>query len=339
MKLFNQILKKSQRYIKHFITLGALCGASSLWAEDIIDVYGVDATESQHLIQKYAKSIREIEMNLAKCLDESYHGIEQPKKMANLYQQKHQIIKTIKQDGHYAFVDIQTVSYPDKSDIYSTIEIIPNADSPRLKYIHHPYRHHSPSKYDLIKEMLTYQQKVIRLMMTNQLDLTDNCPVYHCAAPFTHPELKPYLALFNHGMQQHKAEVVDTLNHDPDPEHRAAAAFLIGHLRDPHEIVALLSSHVSDPNATVRNNVLRVIGETIWRAKMNQLDASPYMALLDSPYVSDRNKSLIILYTIADSASGKKQIATNNHGRLETLAALKQPNNRDMAIQILKKIS
>jgi hypothetical protein len=324
-----------------FATLILLSTTLGAWANVVIDVYGVAPIEAQPIIKKYGKSVRTIEMQLAHVYDDSNHGIEHPDQLTALYQKKRKLIQAIQKEEHFTFVDIQTVTYPNKTDIFTTIEIIPNTHTERLQFVHHPTSMpHKSTKHDLITEMIDYHQKAIRLLMTQQIDLKDNsCPVYHCAVPFTHPSIKPYLSLFNDGMDKNKSEVIDALNHDSDPERRAAAAFLIGHLKDPHEIVNLLAPHINDPNTTVRNNVLRVIGETIWRAKIHDIDARPYMALLDSPYVTDRNKSLIILYTLADDTQGKKQIAANNHGKLEALASLKQPNNHDMAVQILQKIN
>lgn len=312
-----------------------------LWANDIVDVHGVDALQARQILQRYEKPIQTIETQFSELFLASQKGIDNTKQTEALYLKKLKLIDNIKTAYHFTFVDIQTVSYPNKEDIYTTIEIIPSSTAPGLHYVNQKKSFPKPPiKHDLIDEMMTYYAKAMRLFLTKQLDLTDqHCPVYHCAVPFNHPELTPYLAVFNQGIKQHKTAVIDTLSHDPNPDRRAAAAFLIGHLKDPHEIVTILSAHITDTNEGVRNNVLRVIGETIWRAKINDIDARPYMALLDSPYVTDRNKSLIILCTLANSPSGKKQIIENNHGKLETLAALKQPNNHDMALKILKKIN
>lgn len=317
-----------------------LSHALPAWAGDIIDVYGVTPIESQRIIKNYAKAVSQIEMQLSKVFADGEQGNEHPELLNALFEKKQQLIQTIKKAEHFAFVDFQTINYPTKADIYTTIEIIKDSHSPRLKFVSPPQSTAYPQvKPDLISEMMSYHQKAMRLMMTQQIDLKDNsCPVYYCSVPFKHPELKPYLRVFNQGIKQHKTEVIHALNHDPNPERRAAAAFLIGHLNDPHEIVAILLPHIRDSNSGVRNNVLRVIGQTILRAKIYDVDARPFMALLDSPFVTDRNKSLITLYTLVDSTEGKKQIAAHNHGKLEALAALKQPNNHDMAVDILNKI-
>ncbi len=341
MKHISPIKRARQHLSKHCFTWIA-CISTPLWASDVVDVHGVDARQAQHILQRYEKSIQTIETQCSDVLLANAKGIENTKQTQALYRKKLQLIENIKKAYHFSFVDIETVSYPDKKDIYTTLEIIPTPTSPGLDYVDaHPKKSFfkPPIKPDLIDEMMTYYAKAMRLLITKKIDFNfENCPVYHCAVPFNHPDLKPYLAVFNQGMKQHKKEVIETLNHDPNPERRAAAAFLMGHLKDPHEIVTILSARIIDTNVGVRNNVLRVIGETLWRSKINDIDARPYMALLDSPYVTDRNKSLLILYTLVDSSSGKKQIIENNHGKLESLVALKQPNNHDMAAKILHKI-
>ena len=133
--------------------------------------------------------------------------------------------------------------------------------------------------------------------------------------------------------------IIDTLNHDPDPERRAAAAFLIGHFTNPHEIVSLLSPHVSDPSSFVRNNVLRVLGATIQKAKITQINVPPLLDLLDSPFDTDRNKALWVLYTAADEPKSKPVIIQQGGKKLVSLLRLKQPNNHQLAYEVLLKVS
>ena len=82
------------------------------------------------------------------------------------------------------------------------------------------------------------------------------------------------------------------MNHDPIPDRRAAAVFLIGHFKDPKEIMSTLTPHVMDADSGVRNNVMRVIGMTMEKAHLTQIDLHPFLVLLQSPVESDRNKAL-----------------------------------------------
>lgn len=308
---------------------------------DIVDVYGVNQETATAIKQHYARRVRDVEMTLMTEFINMTIGIQHPKRFQQLLKLKNQLIQDIKQNGHFAFVDLQTVNYPGKQTIYTTIEIVPQNKPERLGFIPNKSPHSIGFKqHDLIDRMITYQNKAMQLLITNQIDLRDHtCPVYHCTVPFNHPTLKPYLAIFNSGVLHEKKNIIHALNHDQNPERRAAAAFLIGHFTNPHEILSLLSLHVNDQDDGVRNNVLRVIGETISKAHITNINTLPFLKLLDSPYVTDRNKALIVLLTAADSESGKQQIIQNDKGHLLSLFRLKQPNNHDIAYGILKKIS
>lgn len=188
--------------------------------------------------------------------------------------------------------------------------------------------------------MIKYDRIGLALMMNNKIkQLAAPCPVYHCAMGFEHPKLKPYLKVFNDGAIKEKAMILETLNHDLDPARRAAAAFLVGHFRDPHEIISVLSPHISDKDEEVRNNVMRVIGATMAKAKIIDIDVSPFLNALDSPSTTDRNKALYVLFNAADSKAAKQVILQKGGKQLVALTRLKQPNNHDWAYLILKKIS
>jgi HEAT repeat protein len=191
--------------------------------------------------------------------------------------------------------------------------------------------------------MLQYQSIGNDLFNNKKLrtiDLDDNnCPVYHCiAAGFTHPKLKPYLVIFNQGIVKQKEFILDTLKNDPDSGRRGAAAFLLGHLQDPHEIITTLSPYVEDPDPLVRNNVIRVIGETVERAKIYDFNLLPFLNLLASTESVDRNKSLFVIYAVAKSPAQQQKIMAYKD-RLLDLLQLQQPNNHKPAYMILTRIS
>jgi len=188
--------------------------------------------------------------------------------------------------------------------------------------------------------MMQFNHLELQLMMNNQLDLeNDTCPVYHCITGFKHPQLKPYLSVFNQGVIKQRKLILQTLNQDKDPERRAAAAFLIGHFQNPKDILSLLMPHVNDSNDHVRNNVMRVIFATMEKAKISKIDTKPFLHLLDSPYSTDRNKALAVLLRAAEDPQTQQSLRHNGRDKLLALLALKQPNNHHTAYLILKKIS
>jgi hypothetical protein len=69
------------------------------------------------------------------------------------------------------------------------------------------------------------------------------------------------------------------------------------------------------------------------------VDVAPFIALLDSPYTLDRNKSLMVLSEVAKKNKYQQEILQKSQDKLIQLLALKQPNNHEFAYKILKEIS
>jgi hypothetical protein len=311
---------------------------TNLWANSTIDVYGLPEASSQRIVQKYAKRVSDIE---ARLLDKALDFSSNSASLTRLILQKKRLINDIQREGPYAFVDIQTFRYPGEKTNYSTIEVVRTDQPQRLRYVEsRPKTYPIIEHHDSVDEMYQFEQLTARVMMHPDfvIDKTP-CPVYHCIISFNHPELKPYLARFNQAILTKKPLIVDTLNHDPNPQRRAAAAFLIGHDPDPNYILNTLLPHVNDPDSGVRNNVLRVIATTLTKSHITSVNPAPFLELLDSPYGTDRNKSLAVLLTIADSQQGKQMILKKGSHRLVNLLQLQQPNNHKLAHLILKKIS
>ena len=261
--------------------------------------------------------------------------------MANLSLEKRQITEEIKKNYGFLYVDLDIVLYPSENTHYTTIEVITKNAIEKLRFAPHPKpqknTRHQP---DLIDKMMTYNKIGWPLMLDKKIDSrTIKCPVYHCTQGFSHPALKPYLKTFNTGAIQEKKLITETLAHDPSAARRAAAAFLVGHFSNPHEILSVLSNHVEDNDEEVRNNVIRVMGSTMRTADIHKIDVLPFIRLLDSPFDTDRNKSLVVLLSAADDELSKKIIIQKSGPQLLDLLRLKQPNNHLIAYALLKKIS
>lgn len=305
-------------------------------AKTVVDVYGTDEKTADYLVKKYEKRVTFIEEEFHKNIQKSNGEIDD-NDIKKMIQERISISREIMEDYDFFYVDIGTVLYPGNETLYTTIDVIDKNNPERMKFV--AMNNKGLTKPDLIDKMMEYSELETSLMVTNQLDRKNiSCPVYHCVSGFHHPKLKPYLSIFNQGVQRDKKLIIDTLNHDQNPNRRAAAAFLMGHFQDPKEIISILSFHVEDPDETVRNNVIRVISETLRKAKMT-IDVSPFLSLLDSPFLTDRNKSLSVLWLVSESPEGKKQIIQSGGDKLLSILALKQPNNHDLAYIILKNIS
>ena len=308
------------------------------YAADITDIYGVQGKEADSLVKKYSKRATALEV---KFLDEGVlKKTPDPKVLDKLAREKRTLLNEIMQDGGFSYATVAMITYPGDSNHYVTIDVIKKNEPQRLRFASPMQKARQyPKQHDIIQQMQVVSNFQTGLILTNQTNSELSCPVYHCVASFDHPKVKPYLSLFNQGAVREKQLILNTLNHDPDPERRAAAAFLTGHFKDPHEIISVLLPHVNDPDEGVRNNVIRVIAMTMRNAHIHTIDAAPFIELLDSPSVTDRNKSLLVLLSAADSKEGKTLILQTGRDRLLALLQLKQPNNHEMAYRVIKKIS
>lgn len=314
---------------------------SQVLGDSCVDLYGLPENEAQPIVHQYANQIQALERQLNRAAVQ-----KNPTRSGwnRLILQKQQLIKQIQEQGHFAFVDIQSVQYPREKTMCSTIEVIPENAQERMRFTnrHSITAPHVGKRGDIVDEMHDFTSKVMRSMLGNNWVPDDNnapCPVYHCIASFNRPEFAPYLIRFNQAMRDQKAYIIDVLNHDPDPQRRADASFLIGHDTDPRHILNILKPYIADPSSQVRNNVLRVIAMTIAKSHITHIDATPFVTLLDSPYLTDRNKALAILINLADTKEGQATILQLGRQRLWALLQLKQPNNHTLAYLILKKIS
>ncbi len=322
-----------------------IIGLSISISSNAADVYGLDDQGANRIIKKYGKDLAEIETVLQKEI--ANHQISKKKGQSDdqIAKKRLLLIEKIKNENGFLFVDFETIFYPGDDVFFTTIEVIDKEQPERMRFVNSAIKNEHIEKKivdkpDLIDAMVQYTNTGINLMVNHQIDFsTLACPVYHCTAGFMHPTLKPYLKTFNVGAIKNRAFIIETLNYDQDPERRAAAAFLVAHFHDPHEIVSLLSPHVADKDEGVRNNVMRVIGETIAKAKINNVNMEPFLDALDSPYTSDRNKALLVLLNGANSKASRDIILQKGSNRLIALMRLKQPNNHQTAYLILKKIS
>ena len=312
-------------------------------ATPIVDLYGDESITAKKILKKYSKQVAQTEDSFHIAL-QSFDTNKQNNIEKALVKRK-QLIEAIKKEGDYLHVDFGTIEYRNKKNEYeyTTIEVVKKDQSQRLLFVSPVIsRNNYQSKNDLINQMIEFEKIELKLFSANKMENDPKkivCPVYHCFLGFSDPQLKPYLSIFNSGAIKEKQLIIDTLEKDPNPDRRAAAAFLMGHFKDPNVIVAHLSSHLNDPDAGVRNNVLRVIGTTIEKAKITQINAKPYLNLLESTQVTDRNKALLILSTLAAAPEAKALIIQDGGKNLIRLLRLKQPINHDFAYQILKKIS
>ena len=308
-----------------------------------VDVYGVNRDQAKQIIKTYGKQIARLESDISKLSFKSKSGIkDNPKNDIRL--KKQAIVDGLMKDYGFLFADLEMIYYPNYKKSFTSVEVVDKAHPERLRFVNLKSRKGEPGtqvlhKPDLIEDVLKYEQMAQELMYFDQLKLYTSCPVLHCTFGFDDPRLKPYLSQFNEGAVKERALILKTLKEDPDPNRRGAAIFLLGHFKNAKEVVSLLMPYVADKDEGVRNDAMRVIAETIYHGHLTIADISPFVDVLDSPYTTDRNKALYVLRNAVVTQDAKKQLLEKGGDKLVEIFRLKQPNNHDLAYELLKTIS
>lgn len=307
------------------------------------DINGVNRLEAQQIVKKYGNKIDQFESNFLKEISKFKHE-EGGQPSEALSKERQDILDGLTKEDGYLFADLQPVFYQDKQKFFFTLDLVDKHHPERLRFVTPKSNPNSQAKKgdhkpDLIDAMIKYTEIGFDLMRTEPSSINVPCPVLHCTFGFEAPRLKPYLTTFNEGVIKEKALILKTLNKDPSPDRRGAAVFLVGHFKDPKEIISVLTPYVTDQNDLIRNNAMRVIGETMSRSPKTPVDMEPFIEALSSPYLTDRNKALLVLLNMMGTDEAKQKMLEKGGDQLLALLRLKQPNNHDFSYQILKIIS
>ncbi len=92
------------------------------------------------------------------------------------------------------------------------------------------------------------------------------------------------------------------LRNSSDPVHRALAAQVLAYAADKQSVVDDLVRAMRDPADQVRNNAMRalaVFAEAVPKSTAARIPAAPFVAFLNSPIWSDRNKASLALVTLS----------------------------------------
>lgn len=103
--------------------------------------------------------------------------------------------------------------------------------------------------------------------------------------------------------QERLDELRRVLRNAADPAQRAGAALMIGYAPDKRAVIGDLLDAVRDSDGIVRNNATRALGAIAHLAQRKpelglEIDAEPFVAMLNSVVWSDRNKGLMVLHQL-----------------------------------------
>jgi hypothetical protein len=240
----------------------------------------------------------------------------------------------------FAWGKVSAIGYfkPHGMEWYVTLDVVEPEDAGRrLRFGRAPTTELGDVD-GLVAAWNAYQSKGFELIRAKAITpQRPACKAFHCLHDFAHPELAPFAAKFDE-VPAHKDALVRLLREAKDDELRAGAAFLLAHLTDGNEVVALLLPSLRDPSGRVRNNAMRVLQDIAHHHPEIRVPIEPGLEALDGPETTDRNKALALIDGL--SARPEHHAAILAHGRtLVRLLRLAQPNNHDYAFQILKRVS
>ena len=159
---------------------------------------------------------------------------------------------------------------------------------------------------ELLKKWNEYEELSFTLYQKGEIN-DMSCPVVHCIWSFNHEKLAPYLEFFNKEAQLNSDALGATLHHDPDENHRAAAAFLLVHSgMSDVQLLDSLYPAIRDPSSLVRNNVLRVIYYIAKKHPEFNYDYKVIVDALSYPSFTDRNKALVVLRSLPISSMDRE---------------------------------
>jgi hypothetical protein len=172
------------------------------------------------------------------------------------------IERALNSRGPFAYLRLDvTYSPAPDNGLYVMVDVVEKKDVARRM----PFRKQPEGDLGdpegLIARWDEYQDKVFKLMFSGTSLVVHDCPVLHCLAPFSLPELAPYLSAFNHGAQVHEKELYEIVSRDKKPQHRAAALFLLAHTNNSKKLLPVLGGAIHDPDSGVRNNAMRIMME------------------------------------------------------------------------------
>jgi hypothetical protein len=257
--------------------------------------------------------------------------------------------EALRKQNTLAFAKLSFISYfagPEAGRAYITADLVDAEDAQRLKFLPEPTSSVADPE-GLIAQWQAYEQLAWKLLNQGALDTSkpSTCRVAHCTMGFSHPDLAPFEPIFVEKVPKAQEALTQVLRQDADNKKRAAAAYLLAYASTPKQAVERLVPSTRDPNALVRNNVLRVLMAIQKSADRPMVDFAVAADALSMPETTDRNKAGALLKALledmkpealkAQRASYLRQIGP----QLVAMAALQQPNNRDHALEVLKLLS
>lgn len=293
---------------------------------DGIDTFGSKRISPTKITEKYGKSI-------------DHWVIASKNSLSEYASLKKEIEDSIKDEYHFAYVDLALITYFQPSGNYVTVDVVePHEASERMAFLPNPQLQLEDPD-GLIALWDKYHQVGRTLQAEGQFENPKSCPVWHCSFGFESPKLEPFLETFNQLVPKNQEKLIQILQQDARPQFRGNAAFLLAHTKNGNDLVKHALGSTRDPSLLVRNNLVRVLSEIARRHPEIEISLEPILQVLKFPNTTDRNKAGYTLVYLSQIERNKPVIIHAAGFTLFEMLKLLQPNNHDPAYQVLKNIS
>jgi hypothetical protein len=301
-----------------------------------IDVYGTDKITSDILKNRFGNEIQSI-YNLMISSDIEPAG-DNLKKIEVLTKK---IKDNTKKLGDFVYYKGGINKAPYAKDVYFTIDIIERKDAQRLaNFLPNPVNSLSDPD-NLLVIWDGYLQTAFMNAIANRNIRSDNitCPFYYCMFGFKATELKKYEPIFSVLVPKNKDKLISILREDKDPKKRAAAASLLGHIKDGEELIKFLIPAMHDSDSGVRSTVMGVLASTLYKLKTADFPIQTAIDALDYPALEDRKQALVLVAVLAKQHRYAKYLKEHARNQLMTQLKMNMPASHDEAYETLTGMS
>lgn len=253
------------------------------------------------------------------------------------------LAKKVKDKFGLAFAEWTVMQFFEENDlaIHITLDVVEKADVQRRMPFKSTPVDQIKDPEGLLAAWRDYEETALDLVEAGAINPdTEKCPAVHCPFGHSHKKLKRFEKLFSEGVKKNERALVDVLNKSKNMDDRASAAYLLAYLNDPGKVASLLIPAIKDPEPLVRNNALRVLGDIAEKNKDVILPIKPFLEALEFPRTSDRSKAIFVVMMMSTgSQQVREEILKNGVPALLAMLKGNQPDQRDFAHNILRKIS
>jgi hypothetical protein len=250
---------------------------------------------------------------------------------AHTHELEESLERRIEEAGGFSAVDIEIVHYFEPGPrSFLTFNVTMRSKGPAIRYLPDPVGEVADPG-GLLAAWREYEKLGGALVFDGQIEPSPACPAHHCLFGFDHPKLRRFGDIFTREVPARREQLVKVLRTDKNAEDRAAAAYLLAHLRQARDVVAVLLPRLRDPAPSVRNSVMRVLAYMADHGATRLIPAAPVIPFLGSPFLTDRNKAVGILAALATDGRQHSLLVRRAGCDLVRLLEMKQPNQSDLA--------